>query len=40
LWFDGGEVASLVKVIADKSPEKKGSESEVLGFLKEVFEAQ
>lgn len=39
LWFDGGEVASLVKIITAESPEKRGSESEIIGFLTEVFKA-
>jgi Zn-finger nucleic acid-binding protein len=36
LWFDGGEVADLIKIIAVKSA-KKESESEIVGFLKDVF---
>ena len=40
LWFDGGEVASLVKIIAASSPEEKNSESEIMNFFKEVFKAQ
>ena len=39
LWFDGGEVVALVKIITATLPEKKGSESEIMGFLKDVFKA-
>jgi uncharacterized protein len=38
LWFDGGEVASLIKIIAEKSTGKKETESEIIGFLRDVFE--
>jgi hypothetical protein len=40
LWFDGGEVAELVKIITGNSSGEKDSDSEVLSFLKEVFKAQ
>jgi Zn-finger nucleic acid-binding protein len=37
LWFDGGEVADLIKIIAAKTPGKKETDGEIIGFLKEVF---
>ncbi|MDD5289267.1 MAG: zf-TFIIB domain-containing protein [Dehalococcoidales bacterium] len=37
IWFDGGEVASLLKIITDRSSDEKKNESEIMGFLKEVF---
>jgi Zn-finger nucleic acid-binding protein len=37
LWFDGGEVALLIKIISAKSAVKKETESEIIGFLKDVF---
>jgi Zn-finger nucleic acid-binding protein len=38
LWFDGGEVADLIKIIAAKSTAKKETESEIMSFLKDVFQ--
>jgi len=40
LWFDGGEVADLIKIISAKLPGKKETESEIMGFLKDVFQSQ
>jgi Zn-finger nucleic acid-binding protein len=37
LWFDGGEVADLIKIIAAKTTGKKETDAEIIGFLKEVF---
>ena len=37
LWFDGGEVADLIKIISAISPGKKETESEIVAFLKDVF---
>jgi Zn-finger nucleic acid-binding protein len=37
LWFDGGEVADLIKIVLAKVPGKKETESEIMGFLKDVF---
>ena len=37
LWFDGGEVADLIKIISVRSTVKKETESEIMGFLKDVF---
>ena len=39
IWFDGGEVNSLVKALADKSPEKVESRN-VLTFIGEMFKYQ
>jgi Zn-finger nucleic acid-binding protein len=39
LWFDSGEVASLVKQVAGKMPAKEDSQQQTLGFLGEVFKA-
>ena len=40
LWFDGGEVADLIKVISGCSTTKKETESEIMCFLKDVFQSQ
>ena len=40
LWFDGGEVADLIKIISERSTVKKETESEIMGFLKDVFQSQ
>ncbi len=37
LWFDGGEVASLMEQITAKAPGKEDSQHQILGFLGEVF---
>ena len=39
LWFDGGEVADLIKIISERSTVKKETESEIMGFLKDVFQS-
>jgi Zn-finger nucleic acid-binding protein len=39
LWFDGGEVAQLMKSLAGEHPPKHDSRGHVTGFLKEIFEA-
>jgi Zn-finger nucleic acid-binding protein len=39
LWFDGGEVAQLIKHLAGKCPPKHDSGEQVITFLEEVFEA-
>jgi hypothetical protein len=39
LWFDGGEVADLIKIISAHSNGKKETEAEIMSFLKEVFQA-
>ena len=40
LWFDGGEVADLIKIISARSTVKKETESEIMGFLRDVFQSQ
>jgi Zn-finger nucleic acid-binding protein len=40
LWFDGGEVADLIKIISARSTVKRETESEIIGFLKDVFQSQ
>ena len=40
LWFDSGEVTSLVKQVADKTPAKEDSQHQILDFLGQVFKAQ
>jgi len=40
LWFDSGEVISLIKQIANKTPAKEDAQQQILGFLGEVFKAQ
>jgi len=37
LWFDGGEVAQLIKHLAGKHPTKRDSKGQVITFLEEVF---
>ncbi len=37
LWFDSGEVGQLITQLADKPPEKSGSQERVITFLGEVF---
>jgi Zn-finger nucleic acid-binding protein len=39
LWFDGGEVAQLIKHLAAKHSPKDDSKGQVIGFLGEVFGA-
>jgi Zn-finger nucleic acid-binding protein len=39
IWFDGGEVHSLVETLVDKSPDKARS-GEVLAFVGEMFHYQ
>jgi len=39
LWFDGGEVAQLIKRLAGGHPPKHDSKGQVISFLEEVFEA-
>jgi Zn-finger nucleic acid-binding protein len=38
LWFNGGEVAQLVKELAKKKPKVKKPHHHVINFLGEVFE--
>ena len=39
LWFDGGEVAQLIRRLAGEHPPKHDSKEQVIGFLEEVFKA-
>jgi Zn-finger nucleic acid-binding protein len=39
LWFDGGEVAQLIRRLAGEHPPKRDSRGQVTSFLQEVFEA-
>ncbi len=39
LWFDGGEVAQLIRHLAGEHPPKHDSKGQVISFLEEVFEA-
>ena len=39
LWFDGGEVAQLIRRLSGKHPLKPDSKGQVISFLEEVFEA-
>jgi Zn-finger nucleic acid-binding protein len=39
LWFDGGEVAQLIRRLAGEHPPKQDSREQVISFLEEVFEA-
>jgi Zn-finger nucleic acid-binding protein len=40
LWFDGGEVAQLLKQLSRKQAAGQGSQQQVISFLGEVFKAQ
>ena len=37
LWFDGGEVTHVIKIISARSTVKRETESEIISFLKDVF---
>jgi uncharacterized protein len=39
IWFDGGEVEHLIKLLSEKSPQKLGSHK-AFNFIKEVFQAK
>jgi len=39
LWFDGGEVAQLIRRLAGEHPPKHDSREQVTSFLEEVFKA-
>jgi len=39
LWFDGGEVAQLMRRLPGKHPPKQDSRRQVISFLEEVFKA-
>jgi Zn-finger nucleic acid-binding protein len=39
LWFDGGEVAQLIRRLAGEHPPKRDSRGQVISFLEEVFGA-
>jgi Zn-finger nucleic acid-binding protein len=39
LWFDGGEVAQLIRHLAGEHPPKRDSRGPVISFLEEVFGA-
>jgi hypothetical protein len=39
LWFDGGEVAQLIRHLAGKHRPKGNSNEQVISFLEQVFEA-
>jgi len=40
LWFDNGEVNHLIRLLAEKSPEKPGSQQQIISFVGEVFKAK
>jgi Zn-finger nucleic acid-binding protein len=40
LWFDGGELAQLLKHLTRKQPAGQGSQQQIISFLGEVFKAQ
>ena len=40
LWFDGGEVDHLIRLLADKSTEGPGDQQQIIGFIGDVFEAR
>jgi len=39
LWFDGGEVAQVIRRLAGEHVPKRDSKGQVISFLEEVFEA-
>jgi Zn-finger nucleic acid-binding protein len=40
IWFDGGELAQLMKQLAGKAGEKTSPQQEILAFLQEVFKTE
>jgi Zn-finger nucleic acid-binding protein len=40
LWFDGGELAQLLKHLTKKQPAGQGSQQQIISFLGEAFKAQ
>ncbi len=40
IWFDGGEVDHLLRLLAEKSLGKPGSQQEIISFLGEVFKSK
>ena len=40
LWFDGGEVAQLLKQLAGKQPAGQDAQQQIIGFLGETFKAK
>lgn len=40
LWFDGGEVAQLLKQLTGKKPARQDAQQQVISFLGETFEAE
>jgi len=40
LWFDGGEMAQLLKHLIGKQPAGQGAQEQITGFLGEVFKAE
>ena len=40
LWFDGGEVIHLIRLLDGKPPQKPDSQQEVISFLGEVFKVE
>jgi Zn-finger nucleic acid-binding protein len=39
LWFDGGEVAQLLRYLTGKQPAGRDSQQQIISFLGEVFKA-
>ena len=37
IWFDKQEVQHLLKLLAEKAPDKKGSSQQVMSFLADIF---
>ena len=37
IWFDGQEVQHLLKLLAEKSPDKQESSRQVMDYLADVF---
>lgn len=40
IWFDGGEIDHLLRLLSGKSPGKGGPQQDVMSFLGEVFKSQ
>ena len=38
VWFDGGEVAQMIRHLAGEHPPERDSRGQVISFLEEVFE--
>jgi Zn-finger nucleic acid-binding protein len=40
IWFDGGELASIMKQVSEASPEKQTPRPKAISFLADLFKAE